>query len=95
MKFFQSYLKLIQTLKKAWYGKGLVLFSQEHYEEALEAFKQAVPNQGEESGEESKINAPELEDAWTKIGLAQLKIEKYEDACDTFEKVLEKKTDGC
>ncbi len=62
-----------------------MLFSQEHYEEALKALKQAVTD-----WEESKVGEPELEDALTKMGLSQLKTGKYEDACDTFEKVLEK-----
>ena len=86
-------MRLTRDFKKAWYGKGLVLFSHEHYEKALEAFEQAVlENQYEGTKiDESEISDPELEDAWTKIGLAQLKTERYEDAFETFEKVVEKK----
>jgi tetratricopeptide (TPR) repeat protein len=60
---------------KEWFDKGVGLFENNKFEEAIQAYDEAI-----------KID-PALAEAWTNKGNALIVLGKYEDALKTYEEV--------
>ena len=70
----------------AHYGRGVNLAFLVEYEEASEAFENALDGDGDWENRKPA-------DAWNNLGAAQWRLEQYEDAEESFERALEEDPD--